>query len=583
MSVSVIDDTVGTLRWAASVRGRFSRQPRIAVPEELEVVFNAWGQPVGYTVSQAANNIDFTQTETIQYDALGRPLGEFQSGTFPGEAAAIQTQHTLSYNAITGRMISDTNAITTSGTAPEGTDPARYVYAPNGTLLLREMGTFGATTPNQYIYALTDPTGTVIAIASAAGTVDERYVFDGLGNAQALQANGTPYDVATFSNPNRSANWQFQQQFSGSTFNTGTQLLTYAGTDYAWNIVYQGNLYDGMPGVYETADGVFNPREQSLLAPDLQAIQQGLGADGYNPGRGVLSYLWSEASSAWNSIYESTPFYGAGQALTDIGNGISGLSSWANNEINSAPAWLQPALTPYQVEFGAFNSVGNMIGGMGSLLENPISTAANVIMHPIDVAEAAWGGVTGTFSNLFSGNPYQMGQAVGNIAMAVAPFAGEFGDVARVGEVGGEVAPRTISLNVLNPISQPDSAAWFQGITNLAVRQITEDPAVMEDLLSETELTAAANRIGSAYTAFGKAVHGQVQGLIERNELLQQYFQYVGNAGSAGSVDVLGVGPFDGLQFDVIRGTPAAEALHYAKYGETIFGRYNRPPVVVFP
>ncbi len=221
-------------------------------------------------------------------DALGRPLGEFQSGTFPGEASTIQTQHTLSYNATTGQVISDTNAITTSGTAPEGTDPARYVYAPNGTLLLREMGTFGATTPNQYIYALTDPAGTVIAIASAAGTVDERYVFDGLGNAQALQANGTPYGVATFSNPSRSANWQFQQQFSGSTFNTGTQLLTYAGTDYAWNIVYQGQMYDGIPGIYETANGAFNPREQALLAPNLGAIQQGISA--YDPTAGETGF-----------------------------------------------------------------------------------------------------------------------------------------------------------------------------------------------------------------------------------------------------------------------------------------------------
>ena len=157
-----------------------------------------------------------------------------------------------------------------------------------------------------------------------------------------------------------------------------------------------------MPGVYGTGNGAFNPRQQSLLAPDLQAIQQGLGADGYNPGRGVLSYLWSEVSSAWNDIYESTPLYGAGQALTEIGNGISEFSLWVNDEINSAPPWLQPVLAPYQVELGAFNSVGNMIGGMGSLLENPIGTAANVVMHPIDVAEAAWGGVTDTFSNLFS-------------------------------------------------------------------------------------------------------------------------------------------------------------------------------------
>ncbi len=42
--------------------------------------------------------------------------------------------------------------------------------------------------------------------------------------------------------------------------------------------------------------------------------------------------------------------------------------------------------------------------------------------------------------------------------MAVAPLAGEFGDVARVGEAGGEVVPRTVSLNVLNPEFTPAAA-----------------------------------------------------------------------------------------------------------------------------
>ena len=101
-------------------------------------------------------------------------------------------------------------------------------------------------------------------------------------------------------------------------------------------------------------------------------------------------------------------------------------------------------------------------------------------------------------------------------------------------------------------------------------------------MLRPNELATAADRIGSAYTAFGKAVHAQVRSLIRNGEFARQYFNYVGDAGSAGSVDVLGIGPFEGLQFDVIRDTPAAEALHYAKYGETIFGSYNRPPVVIF-
>jgi hypothetical protein len=216
-------------------------------------------------------------------------LFEYVSGTFPGQGSTIQTQHTLTYNALTGQVISDINSATVnSSTAPEGVDPARYIYAPDGSMVLREMGVFGSTSPSQDIYALTDPAGTVIAIAGATGAIDERYVFDGLGNGQALQASGAVYDPTTFTNPNRSANWQFQQQFSGSVFDPSTQLLQSAGTDYAWNIVYQGNMYNGIPGVYITPQGAFNPRQQSLLAPDLNAIQQGLSAYDPTGGEGGL-------------------------------------------------------------------------------------------------------------------------------------------------------------------------------------------------------------------------------------------------------------------------------------------------------
>ena len=45
-----------------------------------------------------------------------------------------------------------------------------------------------------------------------------------------------------------------------------------AGTDDAWNIVYHGDFYNGIPGVYITPQGEFNPRQQSMLSPDLTWI-----------------------------------------------------------------------------------------------------------------------------------------------------------------------------------------------------------------------------------------------------------------------------------------------------------------------
>ena len=40
MNVSVIDKTVRPLRWAASVRGRFSRQPRRFLSSERAITFD---------------------------------------------------------------------------------------------------------------------------------------------------------------------------------------------------------------------------------------------------------------------------------------------------------------------------------------------------------------------------------------------------------------------------------------------------------------------------------------------------------------------------------------------------------------
>ncbi|MHB1768875.1 MAG: hypothetical protein ACYCUV_13625, partial [Phycisphaerae bacterium] len=247
-----------------------------AAGSAVNTVFNAWGQPVSYTVSQAANGINFTQTETIQYDALGRPLGQFESGTFPGEASTIQTQHTLVYDANTGKVIQEVNEI-------DGTDPVLYVYAPNGDVIMQKAGPNGAS-----VYALQDAQGSTVAITDDNGNVVERYVYDGLGNAQALDSSGNPYPVSTTSGD---ANWQFQEQFSGSTFDASTQLLTAEGTHYAWNILYHDQMYDGIAGVYETPQGAFNPGIQSLLAPERGVVQ--VAGNPYNPGS-VTMLAWIE-------------------------------------------------------------------------------------------------------------------------------------------------------------------------------------------------------------------------------------------------------------------------------------------------
>jgi hypothetical protein len=229
-------------------------------------------------------------------DALDRPLGEFVNVTLPvsgGSPNTETTQHTLVYDANTGNVIQEINQI-------NGTDPVRYVYGPNpdsnssssdiGTgsnVIVKEAGTGGSVTFNQTLYALQGADGTTVAITGGNGAVVERYVYDGLGNAQALQANGTAYSADAKPGTSGTPGQQINEYFVGATFDANGNE-TAAGTQYNWTILYQGQTYDAMPGVYSTTQGAFNPRQQSLEAPDLSVIQAGISA--YDPLAGETGF-----------------------------------------------------------------------------------------------------------------------------------------------------------------------------------------------------------------------------------------------------------------------------------------------------
>ena len=478
-------------------------------------VFNAFGQPVSYTVSQTANGINFTQTETIQYDALGRPLGEYDSGAFPGEAGTIQTQHTLSYNALTGQVISDTNALTTNPTtAPEGTDPARYVYAPDGTLLLREMGVSGATTPTQTLYALTDSTGTVVAIAGATGVVDERYVFDGLGNAQALQADGTPYDVTTFSNPNRSANWEFQQQFSGSQFDTGTQLLNYEGTDYAWNIIYHGQMYDGIPGVYETANGAFNPRQAVSLSPNPAMQLAGLSA-------------YSQPTGFWGfyARHEQGIAFGASAVA---GTALS-VATWGVAAPEVAAALGVEATSLGILGTAALGAITGAAGG-----------AASGFAYSATQGESPWQIAEGTGENALYGG------ITGGVFGAAGSLVGRAAETVSTLNLNAESAN---SLNILNPEFTPDPVAIMQAHVDEVSAALRADPTLAQNFLSRAEYTQFQTPGGYAMN-YGKAVERFTASEIANNPFSNSLFKPIGGPNSPDFIGLPNTAA-DSFQFDI--------------------------------
>jgi hypothetical protein len=81
----------------------------------------------------------------------------------------------LGYNALTGQEIIDYSVHTNEW--------SQYVYAPDGTLIARTSTDATGAGTAQTLYALTDQTGSVLAIVDQWGSVQERYQYDALGNA----------------------------------------------------------------------------------------------------------------------------------------------------------------------------------------------------------------------------------------------------------------------------------------------------------------------------------------------------------------------------------------------------------------
>jgi hypothetical protein len=98
-----------------------------------------------------------------------------------------------------------------------------------------------------------------------------------LGNAQALDANGNAYSATiNFTGTDNAS--LIDQYFSGSVFGNGSGSPTADGSQYAWNILHQGDLFNAVAATYNTPNGVFNPGQDSMLAPNPGMQMAGLSA-----------------------------------------------------------------------------------------------------------------------------------------------------------------------------------------------------------------------------------------------------------------------------------------------------------------
>jgi hypothetical protein len=222
---------------------------------------------------------------------------------------------------------------------------------------------------------------------------------------------------------------QINEYFTGSTFDSsGTQIAD--GTHYNWTILYQGETYDALPGVYETANGEFNPRQQSLLAPDLGVIQAGISA--YDPSAGETGFNgWFDRNA--NTI----------AGLSETGLGLAGMYLTAG--------LAAPLLSSALGAFGAATA-GTAVDAGAAAVEtastvdeaaSAVTTAVNVennVKQSVVIAKATLGAISGGISG-FTGSAADHGTLAedlisGGFGAFFGAAAGSFAAVTKLGMLG---------------------------------------------------------------------------------------------------------------------------------------------------
>ena len=278
-----------------------------------------------------------------------------------------------------------------------------------------------------------------------------------------------------------------------------------AGTDYAWNILYQGDLFNAVAATYNTPNGVFNPGQDSMLAPNpgmqmvgLSAYSQPQGFWGFYAQHeqriqagvavtaGVAASLASfgilapEAGAGIAAVIAAQAASGAaGGFITGyLESGFNGGSFTQNLEAGTINGGIGAALG------GGFGAAGGLVG---SLLERTV----------VPVAE----GVTPGTGVMFGGdwNAY---------------FAEQDG---------------TTNVEWANPASAVDTQALLTAKVAEAEAILLANPfeAAVRRILSiqQAESMVLGGRLAAA--SYGRAVEGVAAQLAEEDPLTNPYLVYV--------------------------------------------------------
>jgi len=295
--------------------------------ESAGAKYDAWGELTEITNADTTSDIKFS------HDALGRVVDEAVTGT----GISPQTAQTdLFYN---GTKVVEEHQ--------PGLVSAQYVWAPDGTLVLRDryvpttnggnasplIPNPSGTNLNERLYALTDAFGSTVAITAVNGTVLERYVYDANGRPQPLTAGWSAYAAATSSggpDPDASAyDWQYLYHgarylalftnwtatdvdydgYSGSTTYLGGGLYEYNGGS-TWASTNDGRPVEPNTAAEIAGGNAYDPAPGLSFA--IGAMQLGLSA--IRVGSYLLGPEVGVPINAYASFLER---YNQGQGLED--------------------------------------------------------------------------------------------------------------------------------------------------------------------------------------------------------------------------------------------------------------------------
>jgi hypothetical protein len=284
---------------------------------------------------------------------------------------------------------------------------------------------------------------------------------------------------------------------------------------------------------------------------------------------------------------------GAGQLLGGLATSLAGSVGGVVTGLLESPM-LQPLINPIGTAEAIANTALSVATDPMGAARNAAYTLANSGNFFASIARDMAYGIANTDAKLHSGDPAQVGSAIGDVlffAFNVATLAsGAKGLLAmragKAAEVLTEAATATRVAEIQSASTGTESATLtkhlFDDLAQARANQLAADPylAGRMGLLTRDEITASQGKLGPT-SAMGKAVERWLALDIQNSPSLQQVVRYVAGPNRA---DFFGTGALSDYTFDVTSSNARAIADHVLRgiknptgYQNVYVSTYDRP------